>query len=146
MALIDDKAFRYVSKRYGVSTAALYRHKAEHLPAEMVKAREMAESTQADDLLGRLMNLNQTTMAILSEARQSNDNELALKAIQRAERQLELQARLLGELNDTPTVNVLVANPEWIHLRTTILRALKPYPEAQDAVALALRKVNHAGG
>jgi hypothetical protein len=146
MALIDNQAFRYVSKRFGVSAAALHRHKSEHLPAAMVKAREAAESTQADSLLDRLVDLNRTTMAILSEARQGNDNELALKAIQRAEKQLELQARLLGELNEAPTVNLLVANPEWVKVRTAILRALKPYPQAQSAVVLALEGVSHVSG
>lgn len=138
-ALIENKTFRYVAKRYQVSTTALHRHKSEHLPGVIVKAKEAAESTLADNLLDRLMDLNKTTMLILGEARQSKDNELALRAIQRAEKQLELQARLLGELNEAPTVNVLVTNPEWIQMRTAILRALKPYPEAQDAVVQALK-------
>lgn len=145
LLLIENETFRYVSKRFGISVSALHRHKTDHLPAAMVKAKEVTEFAQADNLLDRLMSLNRTTMSILNEARQTKDNELALKAIQRAEKQLELQARLLGELNEAPTVNLLVANPEWIKTRTAILQALKQYPEAQSAVVLALEGVNYAG-
>ncbi len=48
-----------------------------------------------------------------------------------------MQARLLGELQDGTTVNLLVL-PAWQELRTTILMALVPYPEARAAVAMAL--------
>jgi hypothetical protein len=94
---------------------------------------------QADSLLDRLLSLNAETMAILKEARAGRikDNELALKAIARAEKQLELQGKLLGELNEAPTVNLL-AVPEWFSLRSTIIAALEPYPEAKQAVVRAL--------
>jgi hypothetical protein len=51
-------------------------------------------------------------------------------------RQIAFQARLLGEL-DAPQVNVLLA-PEWIGIRTGLLAALSPYPEARTAVAQRL--------
>jgi hypothetical protein len=39
---------------------------------------------------------------------------------------------------ERPAYNVLI-DPEWIALRTAILRALEPYPEARQAVADAIR-------
>ena len=94
---------------------------------------------QADSLLERLLVLHQETLAILDEARTGNakDNALALRAIARAEKQLELQARLLGELQDGASVNIAVS-PQWHVLRATVLQALIPYPEARVAVAEAL--------
>ena len=94
-------------------------------------------------LLDRLIALSRETAAILREAREGDekDNELALKAIARAEKQIELQARLLGELKDTATVNVLVL-PEWVKIRTTMLEALLPFPEARLAVAAALKRID----
>jgi hypothetical protein len=117
----------------------LNRHK-KHIPARLAKASEAAEVIQADTLLARLLSLNAETMAILREARAGRikDNELALRAIARAEKQLELQGKLLGDLNDTPTVNVLMAAPEWLTLRSTIILALEPYPQARTAVLEAL--------
>jgi hypothetical protein len=122
---------------------ALARHR-EHLPLHLAKASEAAEVIQAGSLLDRLLSLNAETMAILKEARTGRikDNELALRAVARAEKQLELQGKLLGELNDAPTVNILMAAPEWLTLRSTIVTALTPYPQARAAVLEALNEPN----
>jgi hypothetical protein len=138
-ALVAGEPCPAIAALYRVSEDALLRHKQNHLPAHLAKAQEAAEVVQADGLLARLLSLNGETMEILKEAREGKvkDNELALKAIARAEKQLELQAKLLGELNDGTTVNVLVA-PEWLALRGAIIRALEPYPEAKQAVVKVL--------
>ena len=155
--LIAGESFRYVSKQFGTSTTALFRHKQDHIPARLAqahRAQEFVQATalarqvqqqnqdavdQADSLLERLLVLHQETLAILDEARTGNakDNALALRAIARAEKQLELQARLLGELQDGASVNIAVS-PQWHVLRATVLQALIPYPEARVAVAEAL--------
>jgi hypothetical protein len=64
-----------------------------------------------------------------------------LGAIREARGNLELLARLLGELESSPTVN-LVVSPAFIELRTRILRALEPYAEARRAVTAALINVD----
>jgi hypothetical protein len=53
---------------------------------------------------------------------------------------LETIAKITGELNERPVVNVLnvAASPEWIELRSRILAALEPHPDARLAVAAAL--------
>ena len=137
-ALLSGESYRHIAARFDTSTSSLQRHK-DHIPQHLAKATDAAEVVQADGLLDRLQSLNTETMQILREARSSRhpDNELALKAISRAEKQLELQARLLGELNEGTTVNVLV-NPEWLALRAVIVRAVAPYPEAAQAVERAL--------
>jgi hypothetical protein len=123
-----------------ISPSALQRHKAAHLPATLVKAVAAAEEIEAGDLLSRLKSLNRETAAILREVRadETKDNDLALKAIARVEKQLELEAKLIGELNETPSVNI-VMTPEWIVMRTAIFWALQPYPDARLAVAGALK-------
>ena len=63
-----------------------------------------------------------------------------MKAIARAEKQIELEGRLIGELSEGQTINILVA-PEWLNLRVVILRALEPYPEARIALAAAIAEV-----
>ena len=139
-ALISTgSSFRDLATRYLVSTSALQRHKAGHLPATLLKAVAVAEVVEAGTLLERLKALNRETAAILQEARAagSKDNELALKAIARVEKQLELEGRLLGELKEGSTVNVLVS-PEWHSMRSAILAALESYPAARLAVAEAL--------
>lgn len=79
----------------------------------MVKAAEKRELSAGEDLLQRLLDLNRQTLEILGEARRARKPYLALKAIGRAEAQLELQARLAGEIKDRElTVNVLNLSPE----------------------------------
>ena len=140
-ALIAGEPYRSIAKRFATSPEAMWRHKETHLPAHLAKAEEAKESTQAESLLGQLLSLNQETLAILQEARQGKDNDLALKAIGRSEKQIELQARLLGELKDTATVNVLIL-PEWQQIRTIVIEALSAFPEARMAVATALERVS----
>lgn len=53
---------------------------------------------------------------------------------------MELLAKLTGELDERPQVNVLnvSASPEWLGIQSSMLEALAPYPEARTAVAGAL--------
>ena len=137
--LLSGEAYRSIAKHYAISPAALFRHK-DHLPAAMVKAVDAAETVQAGNLLDRLRDLNRETAAILREARTKGEenNELALKAIARVEKQLELEGRLLGELSEHAVLNVVIS-PEWQRGRSVILVALAPFPAARLASAEALQ-------
>jgi len=130
---------RTIAARYQVTASALQRHKTAHLPVTLANAAAVADAVEGSNLLDRLKTINRETAAILREARTggSKDNGLALKAIARAEKQLELEGRLLGELNEAPTVNVLLT-PEWTTVRAAILKALEAHPAARMAVAGAL--------
>ena len=140
LALVAGESGKKIAAKYrDISDDSLTRHRAAHLPRELAKAKE-AEVVRADSLLDRLLALNRETAAILREARAAKDNELALKAIARAEKQIELEGRLIGELSEGQTINILVA-PEWLNLRVVILRALEPYPEARIALAAAIAEV-----
>ncbi len=136
-ALLADEPYRHIASRFGTSTGALQRHRAEHLPATMVKAQEQADVRHAIDVVTQLKAINGATLAILKEARDDKNGDLALKAVDRIQRQLELQSKLLGELNDGTTINITVTT-EWLELRALIVQAVSPYPEAREAVLKAL--------
>ena len=133
-ALISGAPLRDIAGRYGVSKSALERHKADHLPAGLAKAREAEEAARADDLLSEVRGLQARTLAILESAEASGEHRTALAAIAEARRNLELLGKLAGELDERPVVNVLVS-AEWITIRTVLLEALSPYPQASTAVA-----------
>lgn len=143
-AIIAGGSFRDVAGQFGRSKTSLQRHAATHIPEILSKARAVRERVTGDVLLDRLEELTTETREILADARAGEAHEVALKAINRLERQLELQARLLGELRDGATVN-LVLSPEWTRVRTALLGALRPFPEAARAVAGALGGLD-AGG
>lgn len=91
-------------------------------------------------VLERLRDLNREALSILAEARQEGQRRDAIAAIHALHRLLELEARLLGELaHERPQVQInVLASPEWLTIRTRLLEALRPYPEAAHAAAKVL--------
>jgi hypothetical protein len=143
-ALVAGTSLRDIAGQHGVSKSALERHKADHLPADLAKAREAQEAARADDLLSQVRSLQARTLAILEAAEVSGENRTALAAIGEARRNLELLGRLAGELDERPVVNVLIS-AEWVAIRTVLLEALSPYPQASTAVARRLMELEEAG-
>ena len=139
--LVGSASNRSVASLYDVSEAAVRRHKANHLPAKLVMAVKAAEVVEADNLLHQVGDLQRRALAILDKAEETGELRTALSAIREARGNLELLAKLLGELDDRPTVNVLIS-PEWLELRTVIIGALEPYTDARGAV---LRAIEGAG-
>jgi hypothetical protein len=136
-ALVAGDAYRHIAARFGVSTTALQRHKAEHLPVHLVQAHEAAAISDADSLLGQLRSLNRETLAVLDAAKQSGDLRLALGAISQTRANLELLAKLAGQLAQEGTTNIVI-QPEYLQVRAVIVTALAPYPDARLAVVQAL--------
>jgi hypothetical protein len=143
-ALVASASNRSVASLYDVSEAAVRRHKGNHLPAKLVIAEQAAEVAEADNLLDQVRGLQTRTLAILEDAETSKQHRTALSAIREARSNLELLAKLLGELDDKPTVNILIS-PEWLELRAVIVGALEPYSEARGAVLRAIGGTGNGG-
>lgn len=154
-ALVSGAAANALASRYGLSEAAVRRHKANHLPAALVAAQEAADVAQADSLLAQLRALlakadEQYAIArgIVGKAVSAGDLRAASSAItagngaiREARACLELLAELEGEISRRPEVNVTIS-AEWIELRSVILMALSQHPEARRDVVKALMKVD----
>jgi len=135
--LAAHTAIPALAAKYRVSSDALLRHRANHFPAVVAKAQEVEDVRQALDIVAQLREINGAALTVLGEARRSGDGGLALKAIDRIQRQIELQAKLLGELDERPQINLMVS-PEWLAVRLVIVQALMDHPAAQHAVLSAL--------
>lgn len=133
-------SYRTIADRFGLSETALKRHAAEHLPETMTKAAEAAEVAHADNLVAQVRSLQQEVTGVLQEAKAAKDHRLVLSAVDRALKSLDLQARMLGKMQDGPTVNINL-NPQWIEIRGVILKTLEPYPEARLKLSEALQDV-----
>jgi hypothetical protein len=136
-ALVTGAPYRSVAKRFERSESAVYRHKTEHLPAHLLKAKEVEEAARADDLLDQVRNLQAHALDILERAEKAGDLRTALAAISQARGNLELLGKLAGEIDERPVVNLNVS-PEWLELRGVIVGALESYSEARGAVLSAL--------
>jgi hypothetical protein len=141
-ALVGGAPYRSVAKQFELSESAVYRHKTEHLPAHLLKAREAEETARADDLLDQVRYLQAHALDILERAEKAGDLRIALAAISQARGNLELLGKLAGELDERPVVNLTVS-PEWLELRAVIVGALEPHPAAHGAVLRALESVGN---
>jgi hypothetical protein len=103
-ALLDGESFWNIASRTGTSTTALHRHKTQHIPRSLALAKETVEQVQAGTLFERLRSAGRVTDEILNEARSTKNHVIALQAIGPIERQIELEARLLGERDDSTKV------------------------------------------
>jgi hypothetical protein len=142
--LMGPDPLRNIAQQAHVSTTALLRHKQHHLPALLIQATETENVARADEILANVRNLQRRTETILDIAEAAGDHRTALMAIRELRNHLELLAKLVGELQDGTTVNILMT-PEYQVLQATIVRTLAPFPEARIAVAQALRQLPHAG-
>jgi hypothetical protein len=143
-SLVTGAPYRSVAKQFRLSESAVYRHKSEHLPAHLLKAREVEEAARADDLLDQVRDLQAHALDILERAEKAGDLRTALAAISQARGNLELLGKLAGELDERPQVNLNVS-PEWLELRAVIVGALEPHPAAHRAVLRALEGVGSSG-
>lgn len=129
---------RGIEKRYGPSDSAVLRH-ARHLPADLLRATEVATVARADTLLAQVAELTAAARRILAEAEAAGDRRGALDAIRTAGQVLTLLAKVSGQLDERTVVNVaLVSSPDWVKVRTTLLEALDQHPEARRSVATRL--------
>ena len=81
-ALIAGDAAQRISDRYcSLSRPAIQRHKAEHLPQTMVKAKESEDVGHAIDVVKQLKAINGASLQILNEAGLAGNSELVLKAV-----------------------------------------------------------------
>ncbi len=87
-----------------------------------------------------MRDLQDRALAILGRAESAGELRTALAAIRETRGNLELLAKLLGDLDERPQVNVLIAQ----EAQTTIIAALAPYPDARKAVADALGELLEA--
>src|SRR5262249_10441916 len=144
---------RRVAQKYGVSKDSAYRYlrklppqlRAAHL-GKLLKAGADLERLRVDESEGLLQNLatqRARLLLIQDHAMDTENGGLATQVSTAIHRNLELIAKLLGELAShqvRTNISVLV-QPEYLDLRAALVRALQPYPEAGAAVAAVLHKI-----
>lgn len=137
---------RALAKQYDLSRESVRNHRVSHLFRALAVApriKELAEAVAGGDLVGQVRHLQERVLSILRQAEQAADLRMALSAIKQARENLELLARLAGEIGRespaTTTVNVAVfESREWLDVQERLLRALAPFPDARAAAARAL--------
>jgi hypothetical protein len=142
-ALVNRRPFRNTAQQFGVSVWAVLRHHDDHLPETLAQAKAAEETAQADDLLEQVRALRSKALALLLKAEKDGDIKTALSGIREARACIELLAEMMQRIDRRPTVNLLLA-PEWLVTRSALLEALGPYPDARQAVAASLLRLENA--
>jgi len=120
-----------------LSREALQRHKADHLPEKLLKAKEAEEIADADNLTAELKRVIADVHRLRARAEEEGDLRTALLGVDKALRAFELQAKLAQLIDERPQINLNIS-PEWLELRAVIVGALEAHPEAQQSVIRAI--------
>lgn len=154
LALARGVAVRALARRYaGLSIDGLYRHANRHLPPQL-RAKLIAgpsiegvdldklRETESQSLLAHLVNLRNRLFASLDVAEEHGDSAMVARVSAQIHHNLEIVGKLLGDLTTGSTTiqNILVA-PEYVAMRVELTKALAPYPDARQAVARVLHRV-----
>jgi hypothetical protein len=117
-ALIRSDSLRNIAKQFGTSAAALHRHRNACVRDQLSKAKEISDVTAASVLVKELRELTRKTGEVLARAVHQKNGDLALKAIARLERQLELKGRLIGPLEERNNGGATVVQVVYVDAST----------------------------
>jgi hypothetical protein len=140
--LVHGRGLRTIAHTYGVGEYSVRRHRREHLHEVLAKGYTAEEATRADELLLDVRRLQEKTVSTLLKAEAAGEYAVLLRAVREARENIELLARLRGELDTRPVIN-LVLSSEWLELRALIVAALEPHPDARESVLRAIRGVDN---
>jgi hypothetical protein len=107
---------------------------------------EKLRKDESEGLLQTALNLRARIYSQLDQAETSGDLRAAASLDGRILDSLNFTAKLLGELSthSQTTINQLIVSPQYLELRSALIRALQPFPEARRAVAKVLKTIEGA--
>jgi hypothetical protein len=152
-------SFDALATKFGVDRDAIWRHWNKHVtaeakasyligPADMATLAEKAAS-EGDSVLDYLKMVRVTLVGQLAACNEAGDARTAGYVSGQLVKCLEAIARVTGEIGSLASsvtinnTNVAVVNhPQFASVQATLLRALAPFPDARNAVVLALRDLD----
>jgi len=104
------------------------------------EARETtaARLENAASFIDQLREVRDKAANLLDQAEASDDLRAAGTFLKELREQIRLMAELEGKISSQPQITI-INNPEWVELRTVIITALDPFPQAREAVVNAIR-------
>lgn len=106
--------------------------------ASAAKEGMAARLENAASFIDQLKEVRAKAANLLDQAEASQDMRAAGTFLKELREQIRLMAELEGRIASQPQITI-INNPEWVELRTVIISALEPYPEAREAVVHAIR-------
>jgi small-conductance mechanosensitive channel len=106
----------------------------------VAEARETtaARLENAASFIDQLREVRDKAANLLDQAEASDDLRAAGTFLKELREQIRLMAELEGRLAAQPQITI-INNPEWVEVRSLIITALDPFPQAKEAVVHAIR-------
>ncbi|HXN77538.1 MAG TPA: hypothetical protein VN965_02055 [Candidatus Dormibacteraeota bacterium] len=99
---------RALARSLGIGRMSLQRHAQLHLPERLKRAAEAAKKAPASqETLQKLADLNTLARGVFTKGYNTENLTAAISALRELRKIVELEGRLLGQLNDGSTTNVL---------------------------------------
>ena len=154
LALARGVSISALSNRFKLGHDSIYRHSKNHLPpqlrAQLVAGPDLSvdldqlRTQESQSLLAHLIALRQRLFAALDTAGEYRDGAMLTRVSSQLHQNLELVARLVGDLNvGTHITNNVLVMPQYLELRSALVKALQPFGEARTAVAQVLHQLEH---
>lgn len=153
LALARGVSVRALGRRYRLGIDSLYRHSKNHLPPQL-RAKLIAgpdiegvdldhlRETESQSLLMSLIQLRNRLLAGLDAAEEAGDSGMVARVANQLHRNLEITGTLLGDLSSGhTTINNVLVMPAYVEMRVALVKALAPYPDARQAVAKVLHRI-----
>jgi hypothetical protein len=121
--LLSARSLRDIAGQFKLSKSALQRHKEEHIPTDLVKAKQADESCRADDLLNKLTSLKNDAERIAKKAEINDDLKTALSGIREQSRIIEILAKMQGQIQQ-PQINLTTNNFALLKIHDRLSRKL----------------------
>lgn len=140
------ESIQEISDNFSISYQSLWRHANNCIADKLSKSKDLAKGVSGESLTCQLKTIRGTIKDCLLACVKSDDLRTAHLFANDTLKQIELEAKIEGQihdqqvnvqLNQNTQINVLQA-PEWVEMRSTIMKALEPYEKARVAVVLAL--------
>jgi len=129
-----------ISRELAVSEDALSRHKEKCIITALSATPNTKDVINGDNLLTQLQAAREETLKLLDMAIEAGNTKTygaPSNYLAELRQQIKLWAELEGRLSSQPQITI-ISSPQWIELRTLIITALDPYPDAREAVVRAL--------
>lgn len=139
--IAEQEKLTDISQKFAVSYDALLRHKSKCIITALSATPNTKDVIAGDLLLEQLQAVRKKTLELLDMAIEAANTKVygsPSHYLSELRQQLKLWAELEGRISSQPQVTI-INNPEWVELRTVIIQALDPYPDAKEALVNAIR-------
>jgi len=124
---------RGLASRYSVSATAVRRHRDDHVPDTLKRARQLDSLAEAASLAEHIQTLRQRTIHILARAESEHDTRGELAALRELRALAELEAR--GSERSPPAIHVSVVQQYVLR----VIEIVRDFVPAERLVAVIAR-------